>query len=217
MAVYGPRGHGDAYEHYKPQHIQDIQRRQDKINEIVMVLEANVDVMKSLCKFYTDLKTNRHFPQALKDACGEDILAFTAQVEDMMYDLKMQIARATVLVKITNDRKEIVSLSNLLGANPLTSIDITTSSKSGYRKNGTPKFKHGEGSDCGPYHHHCHPDLPPCYLRLSEFRKILSRSLITNNQVRHSSAPTLSNTRTQMVVRRAMATSLKSHCIDGFK
>lgn len=76
-----------------------------------MVLEANVDVMKSLCKFYIDLKTNRHFPKRLKDECGEDIQAFVAQVEDMIYDLKMQIARATVLVKITNDRKEIVSMS----------------------------------------------------------------------------------------------------------
>ncbi|QDS74919.1 hypothetical protein FKW77_004190 [Venturia effusa] len=108
MAVYGPRGHGHSYEQYCPQHIQDIQRRQDKINEIVMVLEANVDVMKSLCKFYTDLQSNRHFPQELKDSCGEDILAFSAQIEDMMYDLKMQVARATVLVKITNDRKEII-------------------------------------------------------------------------------------------------------------
>ncbi|TID14704.1 hypothetical protein E6O75_ATG08850 [Venturia nashicola] len=108
MAVYGPRGHGHAFEQYNPQHIQDIQRRQDKINEIAMVLEANVDVMKSLCKFYTDLKSNRHFPQYLKESCDEDILTFTAQVEDMIYDLKMQIARATVLVKITNDRKEII-------------------------------------------------------------------------------------------------------------
>ncbi|KAE9966408.1 hypothetical protein BLS_007031 [Venturia inaequalis] len=108
MAVYGPRGQGHAYEQYRPEHIQDVQRRQDKINEIVMVLEANVDVMKSLCKFYTDLWTNRHFPQDLKDSCGEDILTFTAQVEDMMYDLKMQIARARVLLKITNDRKEII-------------------------------------------------------------------------------------------------------------
>ncbi|TLD20995.1 hypothetical protein E2P81_ATG08659 [Venturia nashicola] len=111
MAVYGPRGHGHAFEQYNPQHIQDIQRRQDKINEIAMVLEANVDVMKSLCKFYTDLKSNRHFPQYLKESCDEDILTFTAQVEDMIYDLKMQIARATVLVKITNDRKEITFFS----------------------------------------------------------------------------------------------------------
>lgn len=114
MAVYGPRGHGQAYEQYKPEHIQDVQRRQDKINEILMVLEANVDVMKSLCKFYTDLKTNQHFPKALKDSCSEDIMAFAAQVEDMIYDLKMQIARATVLVKITSDRKEIVSETKIL-------------------------------------------------------------------------------------------------------
>jgi hypothetical protein len=173
MAVYGPRGHEDAYEQYRPQHIQDIQRRQDKINEIVMVLEANVDVMKSLCKFYTDLKTNRHFPQALKDACGEDILAFTAQVEDMMYDLKMQIARATVLVKITNDRKEIVSFNQSISGTLLISVDITTSPKSGYCKNGTPEFEHGEGSDCSSHHHNCHLDLSSGNFRLGMFGSTL--------------------------------------------
>lgn len=74
-----------------------------------MVLEGNVSVMLSLCKFYTNLKTNRHFPKELKDDCSDDITAFVAQVEDMVSDLNGQIARATVLLKITNDRKELVS------------------------------------------------------------------------------------------------------------
>jgi len=111
LVVYGPRGEGNAYEFYGPGTLQSMHRRQDKINEMTMILEGNVDVMMSLCKFYTNLKSNRHFPRGLKDSCGDDILAFCAQVEDMIYDLKGQIARATVLLKITNDRKELVSLS----------------------------------------------------------------------------------------------------------
>lgn len=162
MAVYGPRGQGHAYEQYKPEHIQDVQRRQDKINEIVMVLEANVDVMKSLCKFYTDLRTNPHFPRTLKDGCDEDILTFTAQVEDMTYDLKMQIARATVLVKITNDRKEIVSQLKHLNGNSLSPTDFTTSSKPVHRKDGTSEREYGEGSDCGSHHYHRHSNLSAC-------------------------------------------------------
>jgi hypothetical protein len=81
-----------------------------------MILEGDIDVMEALCKPYTNLKSNRHFPQETKDACGDDILAFTAQVEDMMYDLRGQIARVTVLLKITNDRKELVSSARLSGA-----------------------------------------------------------------------------------------------------
>lgn len=107
--MYGPRGDNDAFQFYGPGSLQSTHRRQDKINEIIMILEGNVNVMLSLCKFYTNLKTNRHFPQELRDGCGDDITAFVAQVEDMVSDLNGQIARATVLLKITNDRKELVS------------------------------------------------------------------------------------------------------------
>ena len=83
-----------------------MQRREDKINEAIMVLEANTDVVTSLRDFYKRLVENKDFD--LKAKCEEDIIAFAAQVDDMIYDSKMQIARAKVLVKITADRKSLV-------------------------------------------------------------------------------------------------------------
>jgi hypothetical protein len=109
MAVFGPRGPGHAHQQYKPQHFQDLQRWEDKTNKVIMDLEANVDVMSSLCRFYNGLKGNKDIPAGLKDGCASDIVRFAAQIDDMIYDFKTQISRAKLLVKITSDRKELVS------------------------------------------------------------------------------------------------------------
>jgi hypothetical protein len=114
MAVFGPRGPGHAHQQYQPQHLQDLQRWEDKTNEVIMILEANVDVMSSLCRFYNDFKENKDIPTNLKDECGTDILTFAAHIDDMTHNFKMQIARAKLLTKITSDRKELVGSLTLI-------------------------------------------------------------------------------------------------------
>ena len=71
-----------------------------------MVLEANVDVMTLLQRFYDGLKENKDFP--LRRSCADDIVTFAAEVDNIIYNLKMQMARAKALAKITNDRKQMV-------------------------------------------------------------------------------------------------------------
>jgi hypothetical protein len=104
MAVLGPRGPTHVHQQYKPHHIQNLQRWEDKTNEMIMVLEANVSVMRSLCDVYKGLLKKNDFPSTLKDECTDDVYGFVAQVESMIYDFKMQIARGKLLVKITNDQ-----------------------------------------------------------------------------------------------------------------
>jgi hypothetical protein len=106
IAIYGTRGRNGEYI-FTPAHIQIVQHREDKTNEAIMVMEANTDVLTSLGDFYKRLIENKDFE--LKSGCREDVIAFTTQVDDMIYDSRMQIARAKVLVKITADRKSLVS------------------------------------------------------------------------------------------------------------
>ena len=73
-----------------------------------MILEANVEVIMSLRNFYERLVKNRDFP--LKNDCAEDILEFTIQLDEMIYDSKMHIRRANLLTRITADRKSLVSI-----------------------------------------------------------------------------------------------------------
>lgn len=84
-----------------------MQHYEDKTNEAIMILEANVDVLTSLRKFYERLIENAEFP--LGNSCRDGVLAFAVQLDDMIHDSKMQIARAKVLVRITADRKSLVS------------------------------------------------------------------------------------------------------------
>jgi hypothetical protein len=74
-----------------------------------MILEANNDIMRSLGDFYTNLMKNNDFDKSLKASCAEDVREFVMQVGDMIYDASMQIRRAKLLVKITADRKSLVS------------------------------------------------------------------------------------------------------------
>jgi hypothetical protein len=77
-----------------------------------MILEANTYILASLRKFYERLLDNADFP--LRVTCREDVLTFAARIEDMIYDLNMQIARAKLLVQITSDRRNLVSRITLL-------------------------------------------------------------------------------------------------------
>ena len=106
MSILGPRGKGYAHKKYQPQNIQDLQQWEDKTNEAIMVLEANVGVMTLLRQFYDGLKENKDFP--LRSSCADDIVTFAAEVDNIIDNFKMQIARAKVLAKITNDRKQMV-------------------------------------------------------------------------------------------------------------
>jgi len=108
MAVDGPRGEGYAHKVYVPWDIQDLQHWQDKTNEVVMVLEANSKILRSLRKFYSDLVVRKDFPLPLRDACEDDLDTFFSQLKGIIEDFDMQIARAKLLANIISDRKELV-------------------------------------------------------------------------------------------------------------
>ena len=109
MVIYGPRGPGYAYKDYKPHHIQELQYWLDRTNEAVMVLEANVDVISALQRFYFRLKESKDFPDILKQNNADDITSFNSQLDELISDFRMQIYRAKLLVSIIRDRKELVS------------------------------------------------------------------------------------------------------------
>lgn len=73
-----------------------------------MILEANLDVLSSLRGFYKDLGRNEDVDLTLRTSCRGDISGFIALVDDFSHDVNMQIKRSKLLVKITNDRKELV-------------------------------------------------------------------------------------------------------------
>jgi hypothetical protein len=71
-----------------------------------MILEANADVLTSLRLFYERLVDRKDFP--LGGDCRDEVLTFANRVDDMVYDSRMQVSRAKLLVRIIADRKNLV-------------------------------------------------------------------------------------------------------------
>ena len=103
--MYGPREPGEKKIH-TPDDLQSLQSYEDKINEAIMILHANIDVLAALRKYYECLLKHKDFP--MKKDCREDVLSFAAQINDMIYNSKLQISRARLLVRIASDRKSLV-------------------------------------------------------------------------------------------------------------
>ena len=106
-AVIESRGKQYARREYNSDDLLAVQRYEDKINEVIMILATNADVITALRKYYEDLVTHKDFP--LKKGTQDAVLSFSTQLNYMIYDLNMQTSRAKLLVKITEDRKSIVS------------------------------------------------------------------------------------------------------------
>jgi hypothetical protein len=79
-----------------------------------MVLEANTDVLKSIHKFYLTLVDRKDFPDTLKLASEDNLRTFISQLDEIINDFHMQVARAKLLVTIIADRKELI-LQHLQG------------------------------------------------------------------------------------------------------
>lgn len=74
-----------------------------------MILEANLDVLQSLHRFYLRLSELKDMPQSLKDECAYDLDSFQSHLDNITHEFKMHISRAKLLANIINDRKGLVS------------------------------------------------------------------------------------------------------------
>jgi hypothetical protein len=99
------RAPGHERRHYEPDDLTRLQAKIDKINQVIMVMEANVKILSTLEKYYGKLLEHKDFP--LKSACKESISVFSARLAELSYDITMQISRAKALAQLTADRKMV--------------------------------------------------------------------------------------------------------------
>lgn len=91
-----------------PRAVTLVQEYEDKVNETLMVIEANLKIFSSLLTSYTALVEDKNFPLNERDACKAAVGVFSTKIEEYAYDLRMQADRARVLSKVATDRKNIV-------------------------------------------------------------------------------------------------------------
>jgi hypothetical protein len=200
-----PRDGESRYE-YSSDDFQGVQHYEDETNQLVMVLEANVNVLGSLCSYYKSLLDNSDF--GMRHSCREEIVSFSLQIDNMMHDSRMQIARAEVLIRITSDRKALVSnLSTSLLSYTNKVIDYPASSEPGNRKDREIDYKHAqnwsiisERSSRNANNHSRRIDLLTGDFRISKHLTPTPGNYSLLNFHRPSSAPTSLDTRIRAMV-----------------
>ncbi len=112
LLAYNPRSHDEYQQKYTTGHLQQAQKLEEKTNKAVMVLEGNIGVLSALQSFYHELGENHQFP--LRNNCIGDVSSFNKQIDSLIYDSKMHIARGQLIAKIIAARKTMVRISAML-------------------------------------------------------------------------------------------------------
>jgi hypothetical protein len=71
-----------------------------------MVVDGNMEVMTALYKYYENLVREQDWP--LPVSCAERAQIFAKQINNAIYDLKMQSSRSRALARHTSERKNLV-------------------------------------------------------------------------------------------------------------
>jgi len=90
------------------QDLQHVQLLEDKANEAIFVLNANIDVLRTLREHYQDLIKAEDCIKGLGANIERIVDRFDRHLATIVNDLKMQIARAGALMRMLADRKALV-------------------------------------------------------------------------------------------------------------
>jgi hypothetical protein len=150
---------------YQPSDLLQVQRSEEKANKVIMMLEANTEVLQSLKTFYTKIGENKDFP--LNEEVKSDLVSFRAQLHDMISDSKLQLTRAKLLVQITSNRKALVC-SILIAPTEMEAdriVDTATPPDPSNDKNRETVVQHVQFHNHGPTRYDCH--VRDCFRHLN--------------------------------------------------
>lgn len=88
--------------------LQAIQHLEEKANESLLVIKMNVNILKELSEYYTDLRHCDIWPANFKDETVEVLSQFQRSVSSAISDFKMQQSRLTTLIRMLGNRKDLV-------------------------------------------------------------------------------------------------------------
>ena len=99
--------------------MRDVQSLEDKANEVVFVLNANIDVLKELKDYYQDLVFSEDHAKYFGANHKISIGRFVKQIASIINDLRMQITRVRALERMLGDRKALVCTLSLPAISPI--------------------------------------------------------------------------------------------------
>ncbi|KAF8848377.1 hypothetical protein BDZ45DRAFT_732967 [Acephala macrosclerotiorum] len=101
------RPHSISPKKFSLLNFREIQSIEDRANEILLVLESDISVLTKLQEHYITITQSKHCPQDLIRDCGFQLEKFENKLSGIISDLHMQHSRATTLLRLLADRKNL--------------------------------------------------------------------------------------------------------------
>jgi hypothetical protein len=93
---------------FKYDDLRGIQHIEDQANVTLLALRSNISILRDLTKFYSTLPESEEFKRALGGQCDVAIRRFSARVDSIINDMKLQQSRLETLLQLLADRKALV-------------------------------------------------------------------------------------------------------------
>jgi hypothetical protein len=91
---------------------QAVQLIGDRVNEVLLVLESNINILTKIQEHYDTVSQSEHCPKELRE-CKIHLEKFTRRINGIISDLHMQHSRGTTLQRQVTDRKDLARVTLL--------------------------------------------------------------------------------------------------------
>ncbi|KAK0102818.1 hypothetical protein ONS96_005453 [Cadophora gregata f. sp. sojae] len=89
--------------------LQQVQVIEDKTNEVLLIIEANIKIVKNIRKHYQTVLASDECPSELKSETRVKISYFEKRIANIIGDLEIQHSSAQTLLRLLENRKSILS------------------------------------------------------------------------------------------------------------
>jgi hypothetical protein len=104
-------GDEESPTNFKFSDLQQVQYIEDKTHEVLLVLRLNSGVLEALRQHYQYVTSHSEFPAQLASECEVDLVRFNKCILGVEKDLSMLRSRTETLLRLLENRKNLVSLS----------------------------------------------------------------------------------------------------------
>jgi hypothetical protein len=103
-----PSRSANADEIFEVGTLQKVQVIEDKANEVVLNLEANIKIVTSIKIHYQTVLKSEDCPTDLVSGCKVEFAHFQKRIDNILGDLEIQLTSAQVLLRLVQNRKSLV-------------------------------------------------------------------------------------------------------------
>jgi hypothetical protein len=108
----GPNLDRSSDEIFSAKTLQQVQFIEDKANEVLLILEANIKIVTGIREHYQKILNSESCPAELKDSCKPEFCHFEKRINNIVGDLEIQHSSGETLLRLLENRKSLVCIDD---------------------------------------------------------------------------------------------------------